>query len=96
MTYSNCRSCGAPIIWTRTWAGKAMPVDEEPIHGGNILVSPDGTATVIDGHLEMWPDEPRYVTACPGGKRDRIHASRLRAHPASPIVFSWEAADGDC
>lgn len=34
-----CRSCGAPIIWAVTDAGKAMPVD--PIHdpgNGNIAL----------------------------------------------------------
>ena len=28
---SKCRSCGAPIIWITTKAGKAMPCDAEPI-----------------------------------------------------------------
>ena len=25
-----CRSCGAPVTWTVTDAGKRMPVDPEP------------------------------------------------------------------
>lgn len=28
---SKCRSCGAPIIWITTKAGKAIPCDAEPI-----------------------------------------------------------------
>lgn len=32
MTADTCRKpgCGAPILWARTAAGKAMPVDPEP------------------------------------------------------------------
>lgn len=33
-----CRSCQAPVIWVRTEAGKAMPVDAEPVPNGNLLL----------------------------------------------------------
>jgi len=32
----NCRSCAAPIYWAITTDGKRMPVDAEPVLGGNI------------------------------------------------------------
>jgi hypothetical protein len=33
---ADCRSCGAPVIWTVTERGKRMPVDAEPNPQGNI------------------------------------------------------------
>lgn len=33
---ADCRSCGAPVIWTVTERGKRMPVDAEPVPGGNV------------------------------------------------------------
>jgi len=36
-----CKSCGAPVIWAQTVAGKAMPVDAEPSEvAGNIALAP--------------------------------------------------------
>jgi len=29
--YDNCKSCGAPIIWIKTLAGKAMPCNTEGV-----------------------------------------------------------------
>lgn len=31
MNKSTCRGCGAPIVWIKTKAGKAMPCDPSPI-----------------------------------------------------------------
>lgn len=36
-----CRSCGKPIIWCKTKAGKNMPVDAEPSEAGTVLVKGD-------------------------------------------------------
>jgi|SRR6185436_782509 hypothetical protein len=33
---AHCASCQAPIIWTLTERGKRMPVNAEPVDGGNI------------------------------------------------------------
>jgi len=33
-----CKTCGAPIIWTKTKAGKAAPIDAEATPEGNIIV----------------------------------------------------------
>lgn len=56
---SACRSCGAPVIWTKTAGGKSMPVDAEPPADGNGNVRVDGigersapVATVL-GPLEV-------------------------------------------
>ncbi len=49
---SPCKSCGAPILWTVTAAGRRMPVDAEPSDIGNIEVSGGLVlhATTIAGH----------------------------------------------
>lgn len=51
---STCRSCGAPVIWALTEAGKRIPVDPEPMAGGNIVLSdkpfrprPDGVGPAV-------------------------------------------------
>jgi hypothetical protein len=31
-----CRSCGAEIRWARTVAGKRIPLDPQPVEGGNL------------------------------------------------------------
>lgn len=36
---SACRSCGAPIVWAETVAGKLMPVDRDPVADGNVRLS---------------------------------------------------------
>lgn len=43
---ASCRACGATIVWERTTAGKAMPLDEPPTAEGNVLVR-DGVAHVL-------------------------------------------------
>jgi hypothetical protein len=34
-----CRRCKAPIVWARTEHGRTMPLDPEPVVGGNIAVT---------------------------------------------------------
>lgn len=36
MTVDECRSCKAKIVWAVTEQGKSMPVDAEPVEGGNV------------------------------------------------------------
>lgn len=38
---ASCKSCGAPIRWTKTSRGKNMPIDEKPSEGGDFAVLPD-------------------------------------------------------
>lgn len=63
-----CRSCGAPIVWAKTAAGKAMPLD-----AASVLVmvprAPTGTAdeVVVDavrGHLS-------HFATCPHAAQHR-------------------------
>lgn len=48
---SACRSCGAPVHWAWTTAGRVIPVDREPCaSGGNIqLVDAGGRLVAIVG-----------------------------------------------
>lgn len=34
-----CESCAAPVIWTTTENAKAMPVDADPVAGGNLALT---------------------------------------------------------
>jgi hypothetical protein len=71
--HGRCASCGAPVWWAISTNGRPMPVDFEPVDGGNIDLAWDDdaralTATVIPhGQLDMF-DRPRYRThfvSCP-------------------------------
>jgi hypothetical protein len=47
MAEATCRACGARMVWTRTAAGKAMPLDAEPHPDGNVRLLPDGSCEVL-------------------------------------------------
>lgn len=59
-----CRSCGAPIRWERTEAGKPIPLDVEPVETGNLAFREDGKVIAAS----KAPPGLRYVThfaTCP-------------------------------
>lgn len=81
-TGATCRSCGAPIVWTRTEAGKAMPVDREPAVNGNLFIDakghswgdsrPQAHSRVVAADEE--PERARYLShfvTCPNSKQHR-------------------------
>lgn len=43
----SCRSCGAPIEWALTTAGKRMPLDLEPAPQGNLVLDDDGVVWAV-------------------------------------------------
>jgi hypothetical protein len=69
-----CRSCGAPIRWAVTVNGKRMPVDDQPVPDGNLVLS-DPTpgayapvAAAFDPQQLLIDDPPRFVShfaTCP-------------------------------
>jgi hypothetical protein len=66
MDRSHCRSCGAEIIWCRTPAGKAIPIDPGPVDGGNVTVSQDlfgGWIATVVGHGQG--DHVAHFATCP-------------------------------
>ena len=44
MNKATCRGCGAPIVWIKTPAGKAMPCDPAPVY---YKATPDGKDKVV-------------------------------------------------
>ena len=58
-----CRSCGAPVLWVKTEARKAIPLDPEPVEGGNIIVSV-GPGRQETAHTER-AEETAARRACP-------------------------------
>lgn len=47
VTPPTCRSCGAPIVWGTTYAGKRMPIDATPTAMGNVRLFGDGRAMAL-------------------------------------------------
>lgn len=69
----NCRSCGAPIRWVKTEAGKAMPLDAEPAVDGNICLE-DGVAHYVPRHdndSKAGPYFKSHFATCPQRKQWR-------------------------
>jgi hypothetical protein len=67
MKTAPCKYCSAPIIWAKTPAGRAMPIDPEPVDMGNVqLLERDSEA-----------DAPLAVVTVPAliaeGQRYRSH-----------------------
>lgn len=70
-----CGSCGHPVIWTVTHNGKRMPVDAEPVEGGNVRLrgEADGERVIAEYPGKEAPslfgdDRERYVShfaTCP-------------------------------
>ncbi len=82
---ASCRSCGADIIWAVTSTGSRMPVDAQPVDGGNVLLTERGApvsgnpplATVVGKQAQpnlFGDDGPRYVShfsTCPNADSHR-------------------------
>jgi hypothetical protein len=68
---TNCRSCGAEIIWAKTIKNRAIPLDAEPNPTGNVVLSDEGTALVYNSPEAIAPryeSYPRYLShfaTCP-------------------------------
>lgn len=83
---STCGSCGAEVVWAVTPAGRRMPVDAEPVDGGNVILHPGiargdaPTATVVGKAVApalFGDDAPRYVShfvTCPNADAHRRRA----------------------
>lgn len=81
MSGSRCRSCGAPIVWAVTEAHRRrMPVDAEPVDGGNVLLSTDDPPLAqvhAPGQASLFADaanRPTYTShfaTCPQADQHR-------------------------
>lgn len=68
---SRCRSCGAEILWSKTTNNKNIPIDLEPVLGGNITIEANGVLALVH---KPEPDIKRYVShfkTCPNAKAHR-------------------------
>ena len=52
MQVTNCRSCGAPIVWVRSVNGVPMPLDADPVPDGNVYVR-GGVGHVVAGPMDL-------------------------------------------
>lgn len=78
-TWSHCRSCGARIYWVVTEGGAAMPVDADPVPGGNVVIRRHGIRYV--GHVLRRDESPP-----PGVER------RMPHHATCPDGAAWKGA----
>ncbi len=72
-----CRSCGAPVLWCRTEAGKMMPVDAEPVENGNLEVIRAGDRLIARVRGEDLLGSHRYLShfvTCPQSREWRAPA----------------------
>lgn len=65
---TECKSCGAAILWCVTEQGKRMPVDTTPKADGNVLVfecaetGTDMCRVVSNAEVATWSaDEPEHL-----------------------------------
>jgi len=68
---ATCRSCGAPILWSRTENNKPIPLDPEPVPGGNVVLEACGALARV---VKPDPSVKRHVshwTSCPQAKQWR-------------------------
>lgn len=66
---SFCRSCGEAILWARTAAGKAMPLNVDHEHG-TVHLDADGTITRLTTTPEPGGHTPHFAT-CPNADQHR-------------------------
>ncbi len=75
-----CKTCGAPLIFALTAKGRRMPLDPDPVAGGNLLLTQEATelrAAVVDS-LSQPVARPLYrshFAVCPGAATHRRRRS---------------------
>ena len=78
---SRCKGCSAVMIWATTEGGSAIPLNPDPVAGGNIVMTsvpgaggPDAPSSLRATYVTPDPAVPRYVahfTTCPAAKKFR-------------------------
>lgn len=71
---SRCRSCARSIHWAKTEKARAIPLDREPVAGGNIELV-DGVAKYVSPNPEVRRYVSHFVT-CPYAREHRNDARR--------------------
>lgn len=73
---ATCSTCKAPIEWGHTASGERIPMDPQPVPGGNIRLI-DGRAHVVGATIDLFDqddDGVRYVShfaTCPDASMHR-------------------------
>jgi hypothetical protein len=72
-----CRSCNAPIRWAQTEVGRAIPLDAEPVQGGNIELTTTtnrhGAVVQVARIVEGGEWQSHFAT-CPNAAQHRRRA----------------------
>lgn len=69
-----CKSCGASIVWALTKDGKHIPIDNQPVKGGNLRMTSLGREPLT---VEVKPVEPEiygwvsHFATCPNADEHR-------------------------
>lgn len=79
MNRALCKTCKAAVVWVTTAKGEPMPVDAEPVRGGNIRLEGSAarpTAVYVQPLLESDEQKaaPHYVShfaTCPDRDQHR-------------------------
>ncbi|HMI85960.1 MAG TPA: hypothetical protein VK550_17805 [Polyangiaceae bacterium] len=70
-----CRSCGARIVWAKTPAGKAMPLDADPVTDGNIVLEEDNAGAIAHVRSAAFGGvgvfHKSHFATCPNAARHR-------------------------
>ena len=79
MNKATCRGCGAPIVWIKTPAGKAMPCDPAPVY---YKAAPGGKDKIVTTRgevvsCEIVPGDEATLGHLPAGRaiQERGHSS---------------------
>lgn len=82
-----CRSCEAPIIWTRTTRGELMPIDADPVPDGNVVLTGRQVESRTGGYVPESKVEAATITLFDDG------ATRYLSHFATcPHAGEWRRA----
>ena len=73
---STCRSCNAKIIWAKTLAGKAIPIDAKPQPAGNIHLNRGVAIYLTDEEQKILREEGTtfhvaHFATCPNAAQHR-------------------------
>ena len=60
---SECRSCGAPIIWVEMESGKHMPLDVTPVKEGTVIIRHGPRQGQTTGHVETKKEREHRMNA---------------------------------
>lgn len=89
---AKCKTCGAPILWTKTKAGKPMPVDAESVPDGNVYVVRVGVAlhsfSKADVGLQQATRHTSHFATC-------ADAAERRKPKAPPVPSILDSLDGE-